>query len=236
MAQRQRTPKARESSGLGRISTRETISEGTTKERMMRAGEIVFARDGIHAARLGEINELAGQRNSSALHYHFGSRMGLVEAIMLRHQEVIDAGITTGLDLLEARPEVSIRDIVEIPCRFLATQLETPSGRDFLRIVPQLMHTLGIGVRLGTPRPITAQSQRVLRLLDDQLSHLPASVRRERLVVYILMISSLFANQAQLIASGAAPSLEGPRFVSHAADVISSALCAPDTSESPAAE
>jgi AcrR family transcriptional regulator len=202
-----------------------------TKERLMRAAEIVFARDGIHAARLRDIYALAEQRNPSALHYHFGSRMGLVEAIMLRHQDVIDAEMAPRLDALERRAEISVRDIIEVPCRLIATRLETPSGRDFLRIIPQLMHTLGIGVRVGTPSPITAQSRRVLHLLEDRLSHLPASVRRERLVVFTLMISSIFANRAQLVASGAAPSIEAQMFVSHATDVISGALCAPHTTD-----
>lgn len=196
----------------------------------MRAAEIVFARDGIHAARLRDINALAGQRNPSALHYHFGSRMGLVEAIMLRHQDVIDVEMAARLDALERRAEISVREIVEVPCRLMATRLETPSGRDFLRVIPQLMHALGINVRTGTPGPITVQNQRVLGLLDERLSHLPASVRRERLVVFILMISSIFANRAQLVASGAVPSLEPQAFVAHAADVISGALCAPHTS------
>lgn len=202
----------------------------------MRAAEIVFARDGIEAARVRDINELAGQRNSSALHYHFGSRLGLVEAIMLQHQDAVDAELAASLDALEAKGDSSVREILELAIRFEATQLETDSGRDFLRIVPQLMHTLGASLRRGHPAPVTAQGRRILQLLEARLSHLPEAVRRERLVVYILMISSIFANRAQLIASGVVPALDTPRFVTHFVDVLDGALCAPDTTARAAAD
>ena len=207
----------------------ERLSEGTTRERLLRAAEIVFARDGIHAARVRDINKLARQRNPSALHYHFGSRLGLVEAIMLRHQDVIDAEYAEKLDALEARGDFSLRDVVEVAVRPIAARLETPSGRDFLRIIPQLAHALGASLRKGAPSPVTAQSRRILRLLDERLSHLPEEVRRERLVVFVLMIGNIAANRAQLIAAGRTPALGTPRFVQHFIDVIDSALRAPDT-------
>ena len=49
-------------------------------------------RDGLRGARveIREINDRAGQRNPSAVHYHFGSKEGLVEAILLRHQEALE--------------------------------------------------------------------------------------------------------------------------------------------------
>ena len=104
----------------------EAVLEGSTRERLLRAAEIVFARDGIHAARVRDIHKLARQRNPSALHYHFGSRLGLVEAIMLRHQDVIDAEYAAKLDALEARGDFSVRDVVAIAVRPIAARLDTP--------------------------------------------------------------------------------------------------------------
>ena len=62
-----------------------------TRARLLRAGERLFAERGIHQVRLREINALAGQRNSSALHYHFGDRDGLAVEIMRVHLEAIEA-------------------------------------------------------------------------------------------------------------------------------------------------
>ena len=50
----------------------------------------MFARDGIHQVPLKRIVETAGQRNASALHYHFGGRDGLLVAITERHDGAIE--------------------------------------------------------------------------------------------------------------------------------------------------
>jgi AcrR family transcriptional regulator len=44
-----------------------------------------MAERGIAGVSLNEINNAAGQRNTAALHYHFGGREGLLRAIMQRH-------------------------------------------------------------------------------------------------------------------------------------------------------
>ena len=44
-----------------------------TRDRLLRAAEYLFARSGIDVP-IREIHERAGQRNASALHYHFGGR------------------------------------------------------------------------------------------------------------------------------------------------------------------
>lgn len=44
-----------------------------------------MAERGIAGVSLNEINTAAGQRNTAALHYHFGGRDGLLRAIMQRH-------------------------------------------------------------------------------------------------------------------------------------------------------
>src|SRR3954447_17684196 len=98
-----------------------------TKELLLDAAEEVFARDGIHGARIREINELAGQRNPSALHYHFGSRSGLVSAIMLRHQSEIDKEVEWRLDELEAEGVPSVRDIIGAVAEPMVDCLKTPS-------------------------------------------------------------------------------------------------------------
>ncbi|TDC74289.1 TetR family transcriptional regulator, partial [Actinomadura sp. 7K507] len=53
-----------------------------TRERLQRAGARLFAAHGIDAARTRDIVALAGQGNDSAITYHFGSRTGLLEAIL----------------------------------------------------------------------------------------------------------------------------------------------------------
>jgi len=206
----------------------------TTKERLLRAGERLFAVHGIHRVRLREINALAGQRNASALHYHFGSRDGLVVAILSAHQTAMDEHLRPALHELESSP--SIQAIVAANVEALARELETESGRDFLRILPQLIDLMSSPLRGGAqPEARSAQTARTLSLLEQCMSDVPVAVRRERLVAYALFLTSLFAERATLIEAGDRLLLNSAEFVAHVTDVVCGALEAPSTVDPDAA-
>ena len=99
--------------------------------------------------RLREINALAGQKNRSAVHYHFGSREGLVEAILSAHQTAMDQEVGPALDALVASGDPTVRDIVAIWVQALSGQLRERSGRNFLRIVPQVLDMVNPIIRRG---------------------------------------------------------------------------------------
>ena len=161
-------------------------ASGETKERLLRAAERLFASEGTHRVPVRKIHELAGQRNASALLYHFSSREGLVEAILADHQVAIDGEIARRLDELEVRDgQMSVRDVVGAVVEALGRKLETQSGRDFLRIVPQVWDRLSASIREGSAMPTTRLTRRVLALLDGLMKPLPRAVRRERLVSYV---------------------------------------------------
>jgi AcrR family transcriptional regulator len=61
--------------------TKLTPTSARTREQLILAGERLFAERGIDNVSLRQINSEAGQRNSSASHYHFGSKESLVTAI-----------------------------------------------------------------------------------------------------------------------------------------------------------
>ena len=53
-----------------------------TKMGLLLAAERLFATQGIAATTIRQINTEAGQKNSSAIHYHFGSRDAILDAII----------------------------------------------------------------------------------------------------------------------------------------------------------
>ena len=53
-----------------------------TRTGLLLAAERLFALQGVAATTIRQINAAAGQRNQSAIHYHFGSRDGILDAIM----------------------------------------------------------------------------------------------------------------------------------------------------------
>lgn len=62
-----------------------------TRQKLLDSALRLWAVHGVEGVTLTEIQEAAGQRNASALHYHFGSRDGLLTAVFERHVPSIRA-------------------------------------------------------------------------------------------------------------------------------------------------
>jgi AcrR family transcriptional regulator len=67
------------------------MARPTARDRLIDSAEKLFAERGIGAVSLRQINLAAGQRNVAATHYHFGSKEGLIEAVIERRMEGINA-------------------------------------------------------------------------------------------------------------------------------------------------
>lgn len=85
------------------------------REILLDAAEELFARHGIDAVSNRRIAELAGTANHSAVTYHFGSRDGLVTALLRRHVDEMNHRHAAMIARLGESPE--LWDV--IACRFL---------------------------------------------------------------------------------------------------------------------
>ena len=114
---------------------------GDTRTRLILAAERLFGERGIHAVTLKEINAAAGQRNESALHYHFGSKHALVEAILLYRVRIVDARRVELLDALLARDgKPGLLAIVHVAFGPMIELLETQEGVRFVRFLAQVLN------------------------------------------------------------------------------------------------
>jgi AcrR family transcriptional regulator len=203
-----------------------------TRARLLRAGEQVFARSGVNGANLREINAEAGQRNNSALHYHFGSREGLLQAIASRHQHDIDAGRVALFARFDAggAPK-DVHAIVEIWVRPMAAKLATEDGRDYLRMLPELVHLLGRVEGLA-PRASATETMDLpglRRVLDELRPLVPVeagAVVNARLLDASHFAAASLAARANEIARGARPSLGHERYLANLVAMLSGALAA----------
>ena len=147
---------------------------------------------------------------------------------MFGHQAEIDIAVETGLDELEARGgEPSVRDVLSAVIPPMAARLRTDSGRDWARIVPQMMPIVSESFRRGVLKPATPQSNRVLRLLRPALRDLPEALQRERLVDYSIALTALLAERAHQLSDDHAPVLDDDEFTSNLIDMLTALLCAP---------
>jgi AcrR family transcriptional regulator len=76
------------------------MSEITTKNRILDTAEELFAKQGFAATSLRAIIKEAGVNTASA-HYHFGSKEGLIEAVLRRQAAPINDERLASLEELE---------------------------------------------------------------------------------------------------------------------------------------
>lgn len=111
-----------------------------TRSKILRAAEALFAERGVHAVSFAEIQKASGQKNRSAIPYHFGTRIELIQVILERHSRPIHAYWGAQLDASEGR-EPNVRETLELLTRGVATKLDDPDGGPaYLRVASNLVH------------------------------------------------------------------------------------------------
>lgn len=199
-----------------------------TRERLLKTAQHLFARDGIYQVPLKLIVERAGQRNASALHYHFGGRDGLLHAIIVRHDDRIQAERHRMLTRLETEGRTDdLRALVEALVEPFSRELDTEDGREYLQIVSQLSMLFDFW-DVDLPSGPT-ETQRMFRSMDECLPHLTAALRHERITTLLGLVSEALAMRARLIdAPRSLPlALDHDEFVANLVDMAVGALSAP---------
>jgi AcrR family transcriptional regulator len=170
----------------------------TTRDKLLRAALHLFARQGLDVP-LRDINELAGQRNASALHYHFGGRTELVQAIIDRYRLSDDEHAAIEAELHSGSHEIHdvVQDLVERSCAWLGTT----DGRDYIRVVFQFVIRLPLRQHLleGTDPPSLASVRAQADLIHEALPDLPEHLVRERAVASFDLVLMQVAERARII-------------------------------------
>ena len=199
--------------------------DGTaTKARLLREAERLFARRGLYQVTVREILEAAGQRNVSALTYHFGSREGVLDSILEQHGRPTD--VARGVLCANVGQDGTTRDLVAALVVPYAAHLSSTQGRDYLRIVAQLSARFSAW---REPNPGTGHHLiEILSRLEERPADLPAPIRRERVVELIMLMTVALAERARLVESGRRTvELDDATFAANLADVLVGILEAP---------
>jgi AcrR family transcriptional regulator len=144
-----------------------------TRESLLDSAESLFAEYGIQAASLRAITQRAGA-NLAAVHYHFGSKEGLVRAVFSRR---LKPASDERLELLAAC-DLTADDAVEQVLRaFLTPAIRTiyeagEGARGFGRLMGRVFSEPNEEVRKVVFAEFKESLDRFLAVLHDLLPHL----------------------------------------------------------------
>ena len=169
-----------------------------TRRALVEAATEAFAERGVFTASLVEITRRAGQRNRGAVHYHFGSREGLLVAVLEQHAAFLAE--REGELLAEARtaPDDDLGSVLEAIVRPAVELAETgPSGRHYLVIIGDLVEEFD-----RVDGEVDAALRRtggyaVFELLEQRLPDLDEALRTERLALVTGFILRSVADRAR---------------------------------------
>ena len=205
------------------------VDPETTQDKLLRAALHLMARQGLDVP-LRDINELAGQRNASALHYHFGGRPELLRAIVDRYRLSDEEHAAIEAEL-RAGPH-DIREVVDGLVQRSCAWLATSDGRDYIRFVFQFVVRLPLREQLldGTEAPSLASVRAQADLIHEALPDLPARIVRERAVASLDLVLLQVAERARIIDDEAGRGLlDEEEWMANLVDMATGLLTAPAT-------
>lgn len=170
--------------------TRGHVHGDETRRAIVLAAISVIAEQGVSGASLRAINVAAGSRNSSAAHYHFGTKMAVIQAAL----ETVYAGVARGqeplLSALEARAAqgrpVGVREILEAAyLPYLALLTQQTYGPFAAKFISRLLVESDDALQSLINRLVAPMMLRCLALLTIALPSLPEDVLKLRLFVTV---------------------------------------------------
>ncbi len=148
-----------------------------TAEQMIDAAERIAAEHGLAALTVQAVQKMAGQRNKSAVQYHFGGRQGLVNALLEARMGPANRRRTSMLLAMDNDP--SSRDLVEVLVRPFIESVLSRQPSYWARFLIQALNDPTTG--LTALEAVDDEAFRIAQLrLADGLDHLPAETRTLR--------------------------------------------------------
>lgn len=170
------------------------MENNKTKDLLIDAAERLFGEHGIKGVSLRQINTEAGQRNASAVHYHFGTKEELVRAIFLKRLPIAGRIREQMLDAAEQAPEADrpallVRALV-MP--LAANMLDLNLSEDFIRLLVQVRMDLTLD---WAEIESTSHAASLERLYDAVAAMMPEedarSMRRRMAVLHSMTINGV---------------------------------------------
>jgi AcrR family transcriptional regulator len=154
-----------------------------TAVRLLEAAESLIAARGVEGVSVRAVNTAAGA-NVAAVHYHFGSKEALVDAVLARRMGELTQRRIDLLDALADEQPPSVRGVVAALVVPIAEFASAPSGpgRTYVRFLAAL-DSAGDAWRLRMGEAFAPQYSHVARALERALPDVPTPVVSFRLAL-----------------------------------------------------
>jgi AcrR family transcriptional regulator len=213
---------------------RTNVHGDETRRAIVLAAIRVIAENGVAGASLRAINVAAGSKNSSAAHYHFGTKLAMIEAALALVWSEVAPGQQLGLDALEAQvaegKSLTARAVLEAVYDPYFALLERPEfGLTTAKFVSRLLVESDADIQALLNQTVATQMLRVLMLVSQALPEIPAEVLATRLFI---SVTNVIHGSGDLAALGNSPlgDLYGGNtqiFARHLFDYLAGAVSAP---------
>jgi AcrR family transcriptional regulator len=166
-----------------------------TKRRLVDTAERLFAEQGVEQVKLVDVSREAGQKNRNAAQYHFGDRVGLINAVLDKHSTIIAEQRRAMLDHLEQQGEITLRELVEAQVLPIASHVQAhPNGLAYLMLNRQLINSsehAGLSMQRMDEIP---EVRRLQRLMRPFLAPIGASSLQAKMILLRCMLFNGLAN------------------------------------------
>jgi AcrR family transcriptional regulator len=151
-----------------------------TTEELLDVAERLFARRGVEHVALTRIVASSSQKNRSALHYHFGSREGVLTAVIDRRLMRVNSLRQAMLDEASAGEPRLAEAVHAVVAPLCSVVLNERWGPDYVSILAQVgFHPRLLGERTLDDAHITAM-RRCRRQIELSLPDIPRAVLSRR--------------------------------------------------------
>ena len=205
------------------------MSGGGAREQMIAAAERIAVERGFAAMSLREVQAASGQRNKSAAQYHFGSREGLIEAVVAARMGPVNERRLEMLAALDAAPhEPSLRDLAAALVVPLAEHTVATTGSHWARFLAQGVADPALSAVVR--RNLEGRSYRALRArMVAALGHVPDRLRERRVDDAVALMTVSLAGAEASRGAGGRARIPVPELVAELVDVCAAVLAAPSS-------
>lgn len=158
-----------------------SLNADSTRNKILLTALELYAKRGLDGVSLRTISAKSGTRNSAAAHYHFGNRLGVLEALLTMISDHLRPRFEAGFIAIEQASQPTLRDVVCAICGpYLSLMDEgAPWGTSALRFMA-LMHA-------DNTRPVASLLSRHFRFeverIEAQLHRALPDIPRDTLRV-----------------------------------------------------